>query len=180
MLIDILPESPSSPSSGALLEDVPREEANPGISDPELLRFQKLVKQSPRGSLYNDLGFQHGPEVVRLVHHCRPVTVAWHRSEGPAWAAHLINSARDPEYRLPEQVKGVSQQRLLTRMAEALRSHASPALRADLDRYGESVITLAGFQSVTEALNRVHGEAMHKLMASEKKSGTRRGERGDP
>lgn len=152
--INIPSESASTPHSGLLLEDVPLQEA-PGITDPELLRFQRLVKQSATGLLFHDLGFRHGPEVVQLVHHCRPVTVAWHRSEGPAWAAHLINSARDASYRVPADVKGITQKMVLDSMAETLSMHGSDALRRDLQTHAPNVIALAGLASVADLLQRL-------------------------
>jgi hypothetical protein len=154
MQIDIPPESASTPHSGPLLEDVPLQEA-PGITDPELLRYQRLVKQSPTGLFFHDLGFRHGPEVVQLVHHCRPVTVAWHRSQGPAWAAHFINSARDASYQVPSDVKGITQKMVLERMAEALSKHGSDALRRDIETHGSNAIALAGIASVAELLQRL-------------------------
>jgi hypothetical protein len=152
--INIPPESASTAHSGLLLQDVPLQEA-PGITDPELLRFQRLIKQSASGLLFHDLGFRHGPEVVNLVHHCRPVTVAWHRSEGPAWAAHLINSARDASYRVPANVKGITQQMVLDSMAETLAKHGSDALRRDIHTHAPNVIALAGLASVGDLLQRL-------------------------
>ena len=37
---------------------------------------------------------QHADEIMRLIHHCRPVTVAWHRSQGPALLAWLVLGER--------------------------------------------------------------------------------------
>ena len=153
--IDIPRQTPPSPSSGPLLDDLPLQEAAPGITDPELLRFQRLVKQSPTGLFFHDMGFRHGPEVVQLVHHCRPVTVAWHRSEGPAWAVHLINSTRDAAYRVPVDVKGITQRMLLDRMGEALSKHGSDNLRRDIETHGPTVLALAGIASVADLLQRL-------------------------
>lgn len=158
--IDIPSAVPASPSHGEALLAVPEEPAGPvlapQITDPELLRFQRLVRSSELGGVLHDSGFRHGSEVVHLVHHCRPVTVAWHRGQGPAWAAHLINSARDPEYRMPEDVKGVTQEMLLRRMAEALAKHGSDALRADLETHGPAALSLlSGVAGVPDLLDRL-------------------------
>ena len=154
--IDIPPATPASPSHAAELEEVPQaEEYQAELTDPELLRFQDLVLQSPTGAAIHEAAFRHGHEVVRLVHHCRPVTVAWHRSQGPAWAAHFLNSARDPGYRVPEDVKGVTQEMLLRRMAAELSNHGSEALRRDIAERGPMVIALAGVQDIAAALDRI-------------------------
>ena len=148
--IDIPSASPTPHSSGSLREEVPA--IGP---EPELLRLQQLVLKSGAGALLHEAGQRHGPEVISLVHHCRPVTVAWHRSQGPAWAAHLINSARDPAYRVPDHVDGITQDMLLRRMAAELIKHGSEALRRDIDQQGPMVIGLAGIASVADLLERV-------------------------
>src|SRR5205085_4302022 len=153
--IDIPVQAPVPPSAGPVIEDLPFTVEEAGIADPDLFRFQRLIKQSEIGRFLHGMGFRYGPEVVELVHKRRAVTVAWRRNEGPAWAAHVINSARDPEYRLPERVNGITQMELLSRMGEALQRHGSAELRADIEQYGATVIALAGFRFISEMLSRI-------------------------
>ena len=160
LTITIPPQAATGGSAGALLEDVPPPPpGEPAITDPELLRYQELVRRSARGTFLHDAGFRHGAEVVHLVHHCRPVTVAWHRSEGPAWAAHFINSARDPTYTVPPDVKGIIQAMLLARMRDALIKHGSDALRQDIADHGAMVMALAGVGSLAQVLQRLEADA---------------------
>jgi hypothetical protein len=105
--------------------------------------------------LIHEAALRHGQEVVKLVHHCRPVTVAWHRSQGPAWAAHFLNSARDPLYRVPDHVNGITQEMLLRRMAMELSKHGSNVLRRDLEDRGPMVIALAGVHSIADVLEKI-------------------------
>lgn len=74
-------------------------------------------------------------EVMGLINHCRPVTVAWHRHQGPAFMAHLIKSARQPDYIMPNEVEGVTRETLLIKIVTALRAHGSASLRHDLETY---------------------------------------------
>ncbi|MCU0433582.1 MAG: hypothetical protein MUC87_09035 [Bacteroidia bacterium] len=151
--VDILPENPPPTSAGETLEALAAQTAPaPQITDPALKKLESMLLETEKGRLLHRLGFLHGPEVVQLVHHCRPVTVAWHRNNGPAWAVHLISGVRNPDYILPENVKGVTQHQLLERVHAALYENASPALRRDLQQYGTEVVLLTGFSRITDML----------------------------
>jgi hypothetical protein len=76
------------------------------------------------------------PEIVELVNHRRPVTVAWRRNLGPSYLAALLRTAREPTYKLPESLDGVTRKDLADRMAEVLAKNGSQDLRADLARWG--------------------------------------------
>ncbi len=75
------------------------------------------------------IGQRHSDEITYLVNHCRPVTVAWRRAQGPAFLATVMNAVRDGHYRLPAQIKGVTPSELLERMKAVLSKSGSPALR---------------------------------------------------
>ncbi len=86
---------------------------------------------------------QHRPEVMNLINHCRPVTVVWHRQQGPAFLAHLLNGARQPGYVIPREVEGVTRQSLLLKLATTLKDHGSASLRRDIERYALDVMRYA-------------------------------------
>lgn len=83
---------------------------------------------------------RHGEEVVRLVNHCRRVTIAWHRNQGPAFANRVLANARDPEVRIPCEIAGVSREQLLLAMHDVLMRHGSLELREALDAHAEEAL----------------------------------------
>lgn len=78
---------------------------------------------------------RHTDEVLALVNHCRPVTVAWHRNQGPRWLASAVRSSRVVSYRMPAEIEGVTLKQLLLAMASALENAGSDELRRDLALY---------------------------------------------
>jgi len=157
--IDIPSAVPSSPHAGRHLLAVPEAiVAEPPIEELDDIRLRVLeqrVRATRLGGELLDAGFRHGPAIGRLVHHCRPVTVAWHRGRGrgPAWAAHLLNAARSELYVLPDEVEGVTRRAVLERMRDVLATHGSDALRADHQKHGVAVLELALEGSVSDILD---------------------------
>lgn len=93
-----------------------------------------LIRESP--TQVAALVRRHRDEVASLIEHCRAVTVVWHRKNGPAFAAAVVRSHREPDYRIPAEIKGISRHELLLSMALALGEHGSPALQEDLRQHG--------------------------------------------
>jgi hypothetical protein len=119
-------------TAGQALFDVPRiEEAK--IPAPYRALRERMEQHGGTARIFG-LGRQHADEILRLVNHCRPVTVAWHRAQGPALLATLMGAVRDGHYRIPAGVKGVALHEALERMREALAKHGSPALRGTMER----------------------------------------------
>ncbi|WP_030949574.1 hypothetical protein [Streptomyces sp. NRRL S-646] len=73
---------------------------------------------------------RHAREIVHLVRRDRRALVAWHRAQGPAWAAAFARSARVPEYRLPAAIQGVGRAEALSSLRTALVERGSPELAA--------------------------------------------------
>ena len=105
---------------------------------PRRPSLQDLVRESQTlpAALYR----RHRDEVTHLVEHRRPVTVAWHRHQGPAFAAAVNRSHRDPAYRIPRAINGVSRHALLIAMGRVLGDHGSPALQQDLRKHALGLI----------------------------------------
>ena len=101
------------------------------LPQPQTLR--DLVRES--AALPAVLYRQHRDEVTRLIERCRPATVAWHRHQGPAFAAAVNRSHREPAYRIPREINGVSRQALLIAMARVLEDHGSAALQRDIGEH---------------------------------------------
>jgi hypothetical protein len=100
--------------------------------------LQDVVRESEglSAALYR----RHRDEVTQLVEHCRAVTVVWHRLQGPAFAAAVNRSHREPAYRIPREINGVRRHALLGGMARALGEHGSAALQQDLREHAFALI----------------------------------------
>jgi len=110
----------------------------------EALRLRDRLLASPRGRRLAALVERHRKEIVDLVNRHRPVTVVWHRNQGPAFTNRVIANARDPHERIPRAVDGIPRETLLARMGDVLALHGSETLRADLAAHREEVLAYAG------------------------------------
>jgi hypothetical protein len=115
-------------AAGATLTDLPPSVFEAPVPEPYRSFRERLESNEITARLFA-IGRQHSDEVTYLVNHCRPVTVAWHRSHGPAFLATVMSAIRDGHYRLPRSVKGVAPHELLERMKVVLGRHGSDTLR---------------------------------------------------
>lgn len=119
-------------TAGARLADAPVvTEAR--IPEPYRALRERMQARTGTALLFG-LGQAHAAEILQLINHCRPVTVAWHRAQGPALLATLMGAVRDGHYRIPAQVKGVTLDQALVRLRAVLAQHGSAALRATMER----------------------------------------------
>lgn len=81
-------------------------------------------------------------EVGYLVRNARPVTVAWHRAQGPAWFAHVLNHLRGETDSVPFAIAGVTRKAMLERMAEVLSAHGSNPLRDAIARHRDALMPI--------------------------------------
>jgi hypothetical protein len=83
------------------------------------------------------------------------VKVAWHRTEGPAFFAHVLNHLRGESGSIPLAVNGVTRGMMLERMAAALATHGSNPLRDAVERYRDELMPiLATAHTVDECIAR--------------------------
>jgi hypothetical protein len=80
------------------------------------------------------LGERHADEVTQLVNHCKPVTIAWHKNQGPALLATIMGAIRDGHDTIPEAVKGVPVHEALEKMRSVLHRYGSDALQEHVGR----------------------------------------------
>ena len=150
-----------APAAGELV--VPPEAPHAGEAEPAEARWldqiRGLVHDNPVASGIVEAGARHAREIVHLVNHRRPVTVAWHRGKGPAWSAHLIKSWREPDHVIPDAIDGITRMQLLARMREVLAQQGSPALAAELERNADAVFALAGIARLRDAVAHAGGDA---------------------
>ena len=70
----------------------------------------------------------HSSELLELVRHKREVMVAWNRYQGPAYLAHIAKNIRQENKPVPGQIKGITLQSLLLKMAAVLERNGSAEL----------------------------------------------------
>ena len=117
------------------------DESEHDVSRAMTLREQVL--NSERGRAYRALVEKHLNEVMHLVNRVRPVTVAWHRLNGPDFLGHVLHASRHAAYAVPRELKGQERDDALARMLETLSRHGSAGLRADIERYSDEVRDMA-------------------------------------
>ncbi len=141
-----LESSPASvvERSSSIVVPVSKPEKKPSpVTVQELLSLNpELLQDTPTHHMLR-LFYHHRNEVVSLINHRRPVKLVWHRNQGPAFAAHFLNSAKDPLYQFPQEVKGVAFQTLLTQMAAILTQEGSETLRSDIATHSDTLIRLS-------------------------------------
>lgn len=148
--------TPSPPAGGRSMSRVNRSP----ITVNELLSVNIEFIQDTENHRLLKLVNIHRSEVTSLINTCRPVKVAWNRFYGPGFAAHFMNSAKDPSYKFPKEVKGISFQTLLINMGDVLRKHGSESLRKDIETHGFEVMALAEKSgSVHELIEKISAEA---------------------
>jgi hypothetical protein len=116
-----------------------------GVADvPEdcTVFLQERIRRTQQARGLFDAFLEHRGEIVRLINHCRPVLVAWHRGKGPAFFAHIRESARRPGHIIPTQIDGQNRRELLVRMADVLAENGSANLRAFLSEYRDQILCL--------------------------------------
>ena len=112
-------------------------------SKSRLSTLQDQFLQFKNGQDLYNVFMQHRFEVISLINHSRPVTIAWHRHSGPAFVAHFVKSFHDIDYRIPLEIKGITLPILLKNMRLVLMGNGSPALKKVIEQYGDDVIASA-------------------------------------
>lgn len=126
------------------------------LSNGALAEFDAALARSEAGRELRALFDRHGREVNDLLNANRHVKVAWHRYQGPAYTAHLIKSAQEPDYRIPSAIADVSLANLLLRMSVELQEHGSASLAAVVERHTLPLLELLdGATSVHAMLARL-------------------------
>jgi len=149
----------TAPSAGAVLE-VPDEllqrREKVIALERTLQDLEQEIRQKPLGRKVLDKIKEHRPEAARLVEQNRAVKVAWHRCQGPAYAAHCLHSFEDRGYKVPPEVNGVSVFDLVQRMAQVLKTYGSDRLRVDIQDHEQLACEwISGCDSVWQLVDRV-------------------------
>lgn len=150
--IDVIPTDPDTEYEVAEKSGEPLARA---AVDPPYADMVERMRMTPAGRELLRLVEAHRSECLDLVNRGRRFTVAWQRAQGPAFLAALGRSARDPVYRIPRRINGVSRNEAARRLADALRYSGSPALTADLQALGPALSSsLVHGDTLAEVLER--------------------------
>ncbi len=105
--------------------------------------FEEELNASPPGREILGVIMSHVDEVNRLVNNNRGVMVAWQRNHGPQFLTSAMDSGFDEHTPVRKEFDGVSLERLLLRMADALQQSGSRELAATVGRYASPVLAAA-------------------------------------
>lgn len=97
--------------------------------------IEQRLRSSETGQKLWQMIERHRQEALHLVNHVRAVTVTWHRKEGPAFLAAITRSVKEPAYKIPVEINGISRQHALTSIIAVLEAHASEQFQADIGKY---------------------------------------------
>lgn len=117
----------------------------------ELQNILEKLRDANRHSLLYKLYEKHFHEVMDLVNHKRPVTVAWHRNQGPAFVAAIARAVRVDAFEIPFEIEGINRETLLKKMGAILSEHGSVSLQNDISIFGPALLdVIANHQSIEE------------------------------
>jgi hypothetical protein len=128
-----VPAGPTTPWT--LPEPIP-------VSDGErehMLAYRDALRETAAGRALHDAFAEVRREIGYLVRNSRPVKIAWHRHQGPAFLAHAIRHLKGEAGGIPRAHAGVARDDLLVRMGEVLARHGSNPMRAAIARHGDAV-----------------------------------------
>jgi hypothetical protein len=97
--------------------------------------FENELSASPAGREILAIVVSHIDEVTDLVNRNRTVMVAWQRNHGPRFLTSAMDSGFDEHTPVRKEIDGVTLQRLVLRMADALQQTGSRPLAATVSRY---------------------------------------------
>ena len=105
--------------------------------------FEDELNASASGRAILGVIRSHVDEVNHLVNHNRAVMVAWQRNHGPSFLASAMDSGFNDRTPIRKEIDGVTLERLLLRMADALQQSGSRELAATVGRYASPVLAAA-------------------------------------
>jgi hypothetical protein len=127
-----------------------------GVAPPSHRVLESILARAPAGRRLTALATQHGPEVRRLVHHRRSVTVVYHRHKAAAFAAALLGILEGVRTTAPVEVDGVRAGAAIASLARALEAEGSESLRAAVREHAGWIVELVdGATTVDELLARL-------------------------
>src|SRR5205814_4042725 len=112
------------------------------------------TRRSPQARRYVELALRNQTEMRQLAASRARIVATFRRWGGPSLVGSLGRFAREPGYRVPEELGGLPFTQCVHQLAAAIHRYGSPALRADLDELEEMVTGLVG-QELTALIGQV-------------------------
>jgi hypothetical protein len=120
---------------------------------PEATRdLEAALSRVPAGRQLLVLARRFGERIAHLVHEHRRVMVAWHRAQGPAFAAAMLRAHQRGDGVLPTEINGVAMTDSLRRMREVLLREGDEELRNAVLAHGDDIVALAEHATSIPAL----------------------------
>ena len=121
--------------------------------------WKEKIESHPKSKAISEAVTSHRDEVMMLINHCRPVTVKWHRSKGPAYAAVIMSNIREEKFEFPTILNEITATDLLSNMYKVLMEEGSNDLKQDLEKYGDKIVNAVKGNNTFEAvLSAIKGE----------------------
>lgn len=153
IVIDTAPaaQPPAAPQPQAVVPEslpgvggaTPASGSAPNLRE-RLDEMEREVTSTPAGRKYSELVRRHFPEALNLVNTNRRVATIWHRSGGPRIVQSLMQILQSPNQTLPPEIDGKPLRDCLLRIQKIFMRYGSRAFSADLERFGPSLVPLAG------------------------------------
>jgi hypothetical protein len=105
--------------------------------------FEKELNASATGREIVTVVRSHMDEVNELVNKNRTVMVTWQRNNGPRFLMSAMDSGFNEDTPVQKEFDGVTLQRLVLRMADALQRTGSRPLAATVSRYTAGALIAA-------------------------------------
>ncbi|MCP4632621.1 MAG: hypothetical protein GY855_06805 [candidate division Zixibacteria bacterium] len=116
---------------------------NPEAAKEDAIEMIKKIEYKLNSSQYGKtlikLFYKHRSEIRDLINECRPVTVIWHRYEGPAFIVSVYRSLVNPQTRILTQINRITFDSLLENMKAILIKHGSIQLIQDIKAHSETL-----------------------------------------
>lgn len=146
----------ASVGTASVVESQPGFPVPTPLTDEEFRHMRDLLdafRVTERGRELRNIFGDTRREIGYLIRNCRPVKVVWHRHQGPAFLAHVLNHLKGHTKGVPFEVKGVSRLTLLERMADVLAQHGSNPLRRTIEEYRSELLeVLASADNVEDCI----------------------------
>jgi hypothetical protein len=116
------------------------------LSEEEVEHTRELfeaLRQTAKGRELHKVFGDVRRQIAYLVRNCRPVKVTWHRNQGPAFLAHVLNHIKGHTDQIPREIRGISRETLIARMNEVLKVHGGNSVRRAVEEYGEDLKAVA-------------------------------------
>lgn len=116
------------------------------LSDEEVEHTGELfhaLRQTAKGRELHKVFGDVRRQIAYLVRNSRPVKVTWHRNQGPAFLAHILNHIKGHTDKIPREINGISRETLVTKMSEVLKVHGGNSVRRAMEQHSEVLKAVA-------------------------------------